>query len=72
MTFPIRTTYAIERSTNGRDWTRDSRHDSTSKEAILRLYVAEAKASPRDWLRIVKCEETLVCEHLGDGLHGRE
>lgn len=72
MPFPIRTTYTIERCTNGRDWAHIARYVSTSKATILKFYEAEVKANPRDWLRVVKCEETPVCEYLGDGRHGHD
>lgn len=71
MVFPIRTTYAIERSTNGLDWTHVAKYDSTSKATVLKFYEAEVKANPRDWLRVVKCEVMPVCEYLGDASHGR-
>ena len=59
--------YKIERSRNGgRFWSHLIGFDTISLEKIRVIYKNEIEKHPSDWIRIVKCEESSVEEHLGN------
>lgn len=65
--------YKIERSRNkGVDWSHLMKYDNYNYNAIKSFFDEEVKNHPSDWLRIVKCEEVAVVEHLGNARKGNK